>query len=96
MELEALEDYPVATAATTKQEESEDIGGPTTLRPPGNFAKILRGFEALLGQPAIASSSLLPASVQTIRCTDELLVLMWDMLCGNHGFRECVQLLSRD
>ena len=96
VELEALEDYPVATAVTANQEEDEDLLGSAALRPPGNFAKILRGFEALLGQPAVASSSMLPASVQTIRCTDELLVLMWDMLCGNHGFRECVQLLSRD
>lgn len=86
LELASLEDYP-AVAATPLHGEEQEL----TLRPPGNFAKILRGFEALLGQPAVATNSILPASVQAIRCTDELLVLLWDMLCGNSGFRACVQ-----
>ena len=113
VELESLEDYPVAGGAEAKENENSaavavgahagggqqesdeaDVIVSTSLRPPGNFAKILRGFEALLGQPAVALNSILPASVQAIRCTDELLVLLWDMLCANHGFRECVQSLS--
>ena len=117
IELESLEDYPVAggAAAATEAKENQnsaavavgahageaqqehdeaDVVASTSLRPPGNFAKILRGFEALLGQPAVASNSILPASVKAIRCTDELLVLLWDMLCANHGFREYVQPLS--
>ena len=88
-ELESLEDFP---AGGPQAGEGAFVAGAPVVA--GNFAKILRGFEALLGQPAVASRSLLPASVQAIRCTDELLVLLWNMLCGNHGFRECVHTVS--
>lgn len=98
VELESLEDYyPVAggaaAAAAVGVENDQSAAVPVGVHP-GNFAKILRGFEALLGQPAVASNSILPASVQAIRCTDELLVLLWNMLCGNHAFRTCVQSVS--
>ena len=87
-----------AAAAAAEEEEEpdeEDIAAAAALRPPGNFAKILSGFEALLGQPAVASKSVLPASVLPIRCTDELLVLLWHMMCANQGFRQYVSARSQ-
>ena len=94
--LRSIEDHPPAaadTAAAAAAAGGEDDGlddFAVRARGPGNFSKLRKGFEAMLGQPASAATSLLPGAVLTVSCGDELLLLLWHMLEGNAGFRSHV------
>ena len=79
---------PLFTCAGGEDDGLDDFA--VRARGPGNFSKLRKGFEAMLGQPASAATSLLPGAVLTVSCGDELLLLLWHMLEGNAGFRSHV------
>ena len=87
---ESVEVAAAAAGGGDEDDEPEDFTASAVLRPPGNFAKMLAGFEAMLSQAAVASRTYLPNSVKEIVCADELLVLLWHLMGGNAGFRAYV------
>ena len=53
----------------------------------GQYAKILQGLERILGQASVSEASYLPGSMRPLRCAEEAMVLLWQFLRGNTGFR---------